>query len=150
MVARLVSWSPTLKLWLFWRAWLFLHIQKSQTKSGFSGCFSIGKGGWQVPSRGPPVRHFLQMSTKPVTTTATTATRAGCVRHGLGPKTQHTSAEHRGLTADKISVIKQLAYKNKAFISFFKENVRYPVWTCRDPISLNLGTRFSLILGTRC
>jgi len=24
---------------------------------------------------------------------------------------------------------------------FFKENVRYPVWTCRDPISLNLGTR---------
>ena len=103
-----------------------------------------------IPSRGPPVRHFLQMSTKPVTTTATTATRAGCVRHGLGPKTQHTPAEHRGQTADKISVIKQLAYKNKAFISFFKENVRYPVWTCRDPISLNLGTRFSLILGTRC
>jgi len=24
---------------------------------------------------------------------------------------------------------------------FFKENVRYPVWTCRDPISLILGTR---------
>jgi len=32
--------------------------------------------------------------------------------------------------------------------SFFKENVRYPVWTCRDQISLILGTRFS-ILGTR-
>jgi len=31
---------------------------------------------------------------------------------------------------------------------FFKENVRHPVWTCRDPISLILGTRFS-ILGTR-
>jgi len=31
----------------------------------------------------------------------------------------------------------------------FKENVRYPVWICRDPISLILGTRFSLILGTR-
>jgi len=31
---------------------------------------------------------------------------------------------------------------------FFKENVRYPVWTCRDLISLILGTRFSLILGT--
>jgi len=29
---------------------------------------------------------------------------------------------------------------------FFKENVRYPVRTCRDPISLILGTRFSLIL----
>jgi len=24
---------------------------------------------------------------------------------------------------------------------FFKENFRYPVWTCRDPISLILGTR---------
>ena len=35
-------------------------------------------------------------------------------------------------------------------LSFFKENVRYPVWACRDPISLILGTRFSLILGTRC
>jgi len=32
---------------------------------------------------------------------------------------------------------------------FFKENVRYPVWTCRDPISLILGIRFSLILRTR-
>jgi len=39
-----------------------------------------------------------------------------------------------------------------AFISehsFFKENFRYPVWTCRDPISLIVGSRFSLILGTR-
>ena len=25
---------------------------------------------------------------------------------------------------------------------FFKENVRYPMWTCRDPISLILGIRF--------
>jgi len=32
---------------------------------------------------------------------------------------------------------------------FFKENVRHPVWTCRDTISLIPGTRFSLILGTR-
>ena len=31
----------------------------------------------------------------------------------------------------------------------FKENVRYPVWTFRDPIFLILGTRFSLILRTR-
>ena len=30
---------------------------------------------------------------------------------------------------------------------FSKENIRYPVWTCRDPISLILGTRFSMILG---
>jgi len=26
-----------------------------------------------------------------------------------------------------------------------KENVRYPVWTCRDPIPLILGTRFSIL-----
>jgi len=32
---------------------------------------------------------------------------------------------------------------------FFKENARYPVWIGRDPISLILGTRFSLTLGTR-
>jgi len=33
--------------------------------------------------------------------------------------------------------------------SFFKENVRYLVWTYRDVISLILGTRFPLILQTR-
>jgi len=32
---------------------------------------------------------------------------------------------------------------------FFKENVRNPVWICRDPISLILGTRLFRILGTR-
>jgi len=32
---------------------------------------------------------------------------------------------------------------------FFKENVRNLVWICRDPISLILGARFFLILGTR-
>ena len=34
---------------------------------------------------------------------------------------------------------------------FFKEHVRYLVWTCRDPISLIIENRwkFSLILGTR-
>ena len=34
--------------------------------------------------------------------------------------------------------------------SFFcKEDVRYLVWTCRNPISLILRTRFSPVLGTR-
>jgi len=33
--------------------------------------------------------------------------------------------------------------------SFFKENVRYPIWIFRDPIFLILGTWFSLIPGTR-
>jgi len=32
---------------------------------------------------------------------------------------------------------------------FFKENIRYPVWTCRDPIFQILGIRFSLIPETR-
>jgi len=72
------------------------------------------------------------MSTKPVNTRATTATRAGCVRHGVGHKTSFSGRDSRNaaedprpnilqlnterLTADKISVIEQLAYKNKAFI----------------------------------
>jgi len=91
----------------------------------------------QVPSRGPPVRHSLQMSTKSVTTGATTVTRTGCVRHGVGQKTpfsgrgSRNSAEHprpnilqlntEGLTVNKISVIEQLAYKNKAFIIVLQE-----------------------------
>jgi len=42
-------------------------------------------------------------------------------------------------------------YKKRMHINrfFFKENVRYPMWSCREPISLIIGTRFSLILGTR-
>jgi len=31
--------------------------------------------------------------------------------------------------------------KNGLLQFFFKENVRYPVWICRDPISLILGSR---------
>jgi len=42
-----------------------------------------------------------------------------------------------------------LQYNFQYYQFFFKENVKYPVWTCRDPISLILGTRFSLIVGTR-
>jgi len=44
------------------------------------------------------------------------------------------------LPADKVNM----------FEGFFKEMVRYPVWTCccREPISLFLETRFSLILRT--
>ena len=64
--------------------WLPTHFHLASVKSIFDlgPCHPLG--GWQVPSRGPPVRHSLQMSTKPVTTRATTATRAGCVRHGVG------------------------------------------------------------------
>jgi len=68
------------------------------------------------------------MSTKPVTTRATTAPRAGCVQHGVGHKTPFLGRGSRnagveddarpnilqlnteGLTANKISVIEQLVY----------------------------------------
>ena len=39
-----------------------------------------------MPSRDPPVRHSLRMSTKPVNMGATTAPRAGRVRDGVGHK----------------------------------------------------------------
>jgi len=32
---------------------------------------------------------------------------------------------------------------------FFQGKCRYPIWTCRDPISPIVGTRFSLILVTQ-
>jgi len=92
-----------------------------------------------MSSRGPPYTTLLQMSTKHVTTRATTATRAGCVHRGLGRKTpgaRHGSSRaavegdprssilqlNTGLTAKKISVIDQLANKNKTFIIVLQES----------------------------
>jgi len=62
-----------------------------------------------MPSRGTPRAAFLEMLNKSVITRATTEMLQ------RQPKTQHTPAEHRGLTANKISVIEQLAYMNKSF-----------------------------------
>ena len=42
-----------------------------------------------------------------------------------------------------------LPNNNNIITVFFKENVTYLVWICRDLISLILGTWFSLIQGTR-
>jgi len=61
-----------------------------------------------------------------------TATRTGCARHGVGHKTLFSGRGSRNnakdprpnilqLIADKISVIEQLAYKNKAFIIVLQE-----------------------------
>jgi len=77
------------------------------------------------------------MLTKPVDTRATTASRAGCLRRGLGRKTPFQGAataslvpriaedpaycSSEGLTASKISVIEQLAYKNKALVIVLQE-----------------------------
>ena len=69
---------------------------------------------------------------------ATTATRAGCVQRGMGQTTPFSGRGSRnaaeddprptilqlsteGLTDTKISVIEQLAYKNKAFIIVLQE-----------------------------
>ena len=85
-----------------------------------------------------PIRYSLQLSTKPVTMRATTATCAGCIRHGMGQNTPFTecgsipAAEYgprpnilqlntEGPTVNKISVIEQLAYKNKVFITVLQE-----------------------------
>jgi len=92
-----------------------------------------------VPARGLPCTTLLEMSTKPVTTRAITATRVGCVQRWLGRETpgakrcsSSAAAEDdprpsilqlntERLTANKISVIEQLTYKNKAFIIVVQE-----------------------------
>jgi len=83
-----------------------------------------------------PVAALLEMLTKPVATRTSIATRAGCVRRALGtPFTRRGSfpaAEDdrrpnilqlntKGLTANMISVIEQLAYKKKPFIIVLQE-----------------------------
>jgi len=44
--------------------------------------------------------------------------------------------DHDDFEQDKFFTVRVNVYQG-----FFKENVRYPAWTCRDPISLILGTR---------
>jgi len=90
-----------------------------------------------MPSRSPPVAKFLEMLTKSINLRAIAANRTGCVRHGVGHQTPFSGRGSRnapenlppnilqlnteGLTADKISVIEQLAYNNKAFIIVLQE-----------------------------
>jgi len=54
---------------------------------------------------------------------------------------------HKLGTPAKLHKIGSFNFNYPATQVFFKEKVRYPVWTCRDPIYLILGTRFE-ILGT--
>ena len=87
--------------------------------------------------KGPSLPQHFSTLTKPVTR-PTTASCAGCVWHVLGSETPcsrrgsiHAAEGDRrpnalqlntdGLTANKISVIQQLAYKNKAFIIVLQE-----------------------------
>ena len=81
---------------------------------------------------------FLEKLTKSVTSRATTAIRAGCVQRGLGhytpfsgrsstnaaeddPRPNILQLNTEGLTANKISVIEQPTYKNKASIIVLQE-----------------------------
>ena len=108
-----------------------------------------------MPSRGSPCMKLLRMSTKAVTMRATTATRAGCVQCGLGRETpgarldsSRAAAEDdprpsillrntKGFIANKISIIEQIAYKNKAFIIVLQET---HCKTCRQTSDLQLLT----------
>jgi len=90
-------------------------------------------GEWQVSSSSPPCCGIFWMLTKSVDTRGTTAPCAECVQHGLGrntPSSRHNSipaAEDawrpsilqlntKELTASKISIIKQLDYKDKVLV----------------------------------
>jgi len=83
------------------------------------------------------VTHQCDFTPRMHCTRATTATCAACVRHGVGRKTPFSGRGSRnaaedprnnilqlnieGLTANKIFVIEQLAYKNKVFIIVIQE-----------------------------
>jgi len=94
--------------------------------------------GGHIPSGGLPVAAFIEMLTKSVVSRATTTTRAGCLQRGLGrerhdarcgnkndaevdPRLTKLHLNTEGLNAGKITVIEQLAYKNKAFIIVLQE-----------------------------
>jgi len=77
---------------------------------------------------------FVAMFTKFVVSRATTAIRAECVQWGMGQNTPFSGRgsillpkmthDPEGLTANKISVIEQVAYKNNAFIIVLRETHR--------------------------
>ena len=116
----------------------FLGFDLSDRWDIFRDCnyFIWKKGGWQVPSRDTLCCGSLKTPTKPVTTGATTTSRDGCVRHGLdAPFSRRVNVpaaedDRRPsikqlntmvLTANLISVIKKLAYKNKTIIIVLQE-----------------------------
>ena len=85
-----------------------------------------------------PVAAFPEMLAKSVIMRAITATRTGCAQGGMGqttpfsgrgsrnaaeddPKPSILQLNTEGLTENKIFIIEQLAYKNKAFIIVLQE-----------------------------
>ena len=79
----------------------------------------------------PSCTTLLEMSTKPLNMRSTTATWVGCVRSGVGHMKPFSGRGSRnaaedlrpnilqlnteGITADKVSVIDQLAYREQGF-----------------------------------
>jgi len=100
-----------------------------------SHCITASPWGGRCLHVALPVAAFLEILTKFVNLRATAAT--ACVQHGVGHQTPFSGRGSRnavedlrpnilqlnteGLAADKISVIEQLAYKNKAFIIVLQE-----------------------------
>jgi len=74
------------------------RIQPTNTLSAISGRNLTGKhlGGWQVPSRGPPVRHCLKCQPH----LSTSETRTGYVLHGVGHKTPFLGRGNRNAAED--------------------------------------------------
>ena len=67
----------------------------------------------------------------------------------VGTSRLHVQQNNDELRSWKCQLAMQTVYIHYTISRFFfKENVRYPVWTCSDPICLILGTRFTMILGT--
>ena len=132
------------QLYDFTRIWGSVALKKATNRCRFSTIGRESKPGVLIhqPQKREddrclhvvlPVRHSLKMSIKSVAKRATLATRAGCVRHGMGHNTSFSGCGNRnaseddprhnilqlnteGLTANKISVIEQLSYKNNSFI----------------------------------
>jgi len=112
-----------------------------------------------------PVGYLLQLSTKPVTTRATTATRTGCVRRGLGddmsfsvrgsrnaadddPRLNILQPNIEGLIANKIFVTEQLqAYKNKVFSIILQETHRTSLYKLVIPNFHQLGQSLAGIMA---
>jgi len=116
-----------------WRILFLLHVVREE-KVIRKGVGNVTKKCLRVAL---PVAAFLEMVTKSVNSRATATTRTGCVRHGVGHQTPFSRRGSRnaaedlrpnilqlkteGLTAGKISVIEQQAYKNNAFIIVLQE-----------------------------
>jgi len=102
-----------------------------------------------------PVAAFLEIFAKSVIARATTATRAGCVQCGMGHITPFSGRGSRNaaeddprpnierLTENKISIIEQLAYKNKAFIIVLLGGD--PLHNCRQASDPNFSLAGSIL-----